>query len=123
MTTTLTPTATRHRSTPIRRRDRTGLAPYLFIAPFYVLYGLFLIVPVLAALYLSLTEWVGLGTPDFVGLSNYSSLAADTSFHVALGNSLIYVLVSVFIVVPAALLIAQALNTKGLRARDLFRVT
>jgi multiple sugar transport system permease protein len=103
-------------------RTKTSLAPYAFIAPFYVLYGFFLIVPVLAAIYLSLTEWVGLGTPDFVGLRNYADLAGDTSFHVALGNSLLYVLVSVFIAVPAALLIAQALNTKGLKARDLFRV-
>ncbi|MEO3749091.1 sugar ABC transporter permease [Streptomyces sp. B6B3] len=105
---------------PGRRRQ---LAPYAFIAPFYVLYGLFMIVPILVGVYLSLTEWVGLGTPEYVGLRNFSHLAQDTSFHKALSNSLIFVLVSVFLVVPAALLIAQALNVRGLRARDLFRVT
>jgi multiple sugar transport system permease protein len=121
--TTIAPAGTTPRPRTRRRvRSTTGLAPYAFIAPFYVLYGLFLIVPVLAAIYLSLTEWVGLGAPDFVGLRNYTSLAQDTSFHTALGNSLLYVLVSVFIAVPAALLIAQALNTRGLRSRDLFRV-
>ncbi|RKN39767.1 carbohydrate ABC transporter permease [Streptomyces hoynatensis] len=102
---------------------RRQLAPYAFIAPFYVLYTLFMVVPIGTAVYLSTTEWVGLGTPDFVGLRNFANLARDTSFHKALGNSLIYVLVSVFVVVPAALLIAQALHTKGLRARDLFRIT
>lgn len=122
MTTTLIPAARPRSATPKPGR-KTGLAPYMFIAPFYVLYGLFLIVPVIAALYLSLTEWVGLGTPEFIGLRNYTDLATDSSFRVALGNSLIYVLVSVFLVVPAALLIAQALNAKGLKARDLFRVT
>lgn len=116
------PARTAARTRSRRNVHATGLAPYAFIAPFYVLYGLFLIVPVLAAIYLSLTEWVGLGTPDFVGIRNYTSLALDTSFHASLGNSLLYVLVSVFIAVPAALLIAQALNTRGLRARDLFRV-
>jgi multiple sugar transport system permease protein len=82
-----------------------------------------MIVPVLAAIYLSLTEWVGLGTPEWVGLSNYANLVRDTSFGTALANSLVYVLVAVFVVVPCALLIAQALNARGLRARDLFRVT
>ncbi|TDC71011.1 carbohydrate ABC transporter permease [Streptomyces hainanensis] len=104
-------------------RRRRQLAPYAFIAPFYVLYALFMVVPIGAAVYLSLTEWVGLGTPEFVGLRNFADLAGDTSFHKALGNSLVFVFVSVLIVVPAALLIAQALNTRGLRARDLFRVT
>ncbi|MDT0445535.1 MULTISPECIES: sugar ABC transporter permease [unclassified Streptomyces] len=102
---------------------RRQLAPYAFIAPFYVLYGLFMIVPIGAGVYLSMTEWVGLGTPEFVGLDNFANLARDTSFHKALGNSMIFVLISVLIVVPASLLIAQALNTRGLRARDLFRVT
>lgn len=120
--TTLAPARSDARPSAQRNPRRTSLAPYAFIAPFYVLYGFFLIVPVLAAVYLSLTEWVGLGVPDFVGLQNYTNLAADTSFHVALGNSLLYILVSVFIAVPAALLIAQALNTRGLKARDLFRV-
>jgi multiple sugar transport system permease protein/lactose/L-arabinose transport system permease protein len=82
-----------------------------------------MIVPVLAAIYLSLTEWVGLGTPEWVGLRNYVNLLRDTSFGTALVNSLIYVLVAVFVVVPCSLLIAQALNARGLRARDLFRVT
>jgi multiple sugar transport system permease protein/lactose/L-arabinose transport system permease protein len=104
-------------------RSQGGRAPYFFIAPFYVLYALFMIVPVLAAIYLSLTEWVGLGTPEWVGLRNYVNLLRDTSFGTALVNSLIYVLVAVFVVVPCSLLIAQALNARGLRARDLFRVT
>ena len=100
-----------------------GRAPYLFIAPFYILYSLFMVVPVFAAIYLSLTEWVGLGTPQWVGLANYANLVHDTSFGTALANSLVYVLVAVLLVVPCSLLIAQALNVRGLRARDLFRVT
>ncbi|QHC72663.1 sugar ABC transporter permease [Rathayibacter sp. VKM Ac-2805] len=108
-----------------RKRLNTsgGKAPYLFIAPFYVLYGLFMIVPIFAAIFLSLTEWVGLGSPDFVGLANYGALLADTSFGVALVNTLIYTLIAVFIVVPCSLLIAQGLNARGLKARDLFRLT
>jgi multiple sugar transport system permease protein len=99
------------------------LAPYVFIAPFYILYALFMVVPIIAGAYLSMTEWVGLGTPEFIGLRNYANLARDTSFHTALGNSLIFVFISILIIVPAALFIAQALNARGLRCRELFRVT
>jgi multiple sugar transport system permease protein/lactose/L-arabinose transport system permease protein len=125
MTTTAPTTAPTTPSAPetAAKRRRRQLAPYAFIAPFYILYGLFMIVPIGVGVYLSMTEWVGLGSPEFIGLDNYADLASDTSFRKALGNSLIFVLVSLLIIVPAALLIAQALNTRGLRARDLFRVT
>ncbi|MCJ1687495.1 carbohydrate ABC transporter permease [Rathayibacter sp. VKM Ac-2927] len=108
-----------------RKRLNTsgGRAPYLFIAPFYLLYALFMIVPVGAAIYLSLTEWVGLGSPEFVGLANYGNLLGDTSFGAALVNTLIYTLIAVFVIVPCSLLIAQGLNARGLKARDLFRLT
>lgn len=102
-------------------RLKQSRAPYLFIAPFYVLYVLFMLVPVLVSIWLSLTEWVGLGTPHWVGLRNYRLLATDVSFHRALGNTGVFVMIAVFVVVPLALLIAQALNTRGLRVRDLWR--
>lgn len=113
------------RTSPPGKRRSVGptLAPYAFIAPFYLLYVLFMIVPILAAVVLSTTQWAGLGSPTFVGLRNYAGLLTDTSFWTAMGNSGIYVLVSVLVVVPLSLLIAQALNAKGLRGRDLFRVT
>ncbi|NQX29078.1 sugar ABC transporter permease [Microbacteriaceae bacterium VKM Ac-2854] len=111
---------------PARRKKLNtsgGNAPYFFIAPFYVLYALFMIIPIFAAVYLSLTEWVGLGTPNWIGFENYWNLIRDTSFGTALGNTLIYTIVGVFIVVPCALLIAQGLNARGLKWRDLFRLT
>ncbi|MFD7769225.1 carbohydrate ABC transporter permease [Streptomyces sp. NPDC059787] len=104
------------------RRQRT-LAPYVFISPFYLLYGLFLLVPVLVGLYLSCTEWAGLGTPRWVGLRNYRDLLTDHSFWTSVGNTALYVVFTLCVVVPAALLIAQALNVRGLRGRDLFRMT
>ncbi|MCX5415635.1 carbohydrate ABC transporter permease [Streptomyces sp. NBC_00059] len=104
------------------RRQRT-LAPYLFISPFYVLYGLFLLVPILIGLYLSCTEWAGLGTPRWVGLRNYQDLLGDRSFWTAVTNTGLYVVFTLCVVLPAALLIAQALNARGLRGRDLFRLT
>lgn len=103
-------------------RHQRGLAPYLFISPFYILYGLFLLIPVVVGLYLSCTEWAGLGTPKWVGLRNYRDLLSDHSFWTAVGNTAIYIVFAMCVVVPAALLIAQALHTRGLKGRDMFRL-
>lgn len=108
---------------PARRSRKGEFAPYAFILPFYVLYGLFLLVPIGVGGYLSLTEWAGLGTPTWIGLENYQRLLHDDSFRGALGNTVLYVVFSVGVVVPASLLIAQALNTRNLRGRDFFRLT
>ncbi|MGW6546725.1 carbohydrate ABC transporter permease [Streptomyces massasporeus] len=112
---------THHDPGRMESRPRRTWAPYLFISPFYLLYALFMLVPVGVSVWLSLTEWVGLGTPRWVGLRNYRLLATDISFHRALGNTAVFVLVAVGVVVPLALLIAQALGTRGLRVRDLWR--
>ncbi|MFI9842338.1 carbohydrate ABC transporter permease [Nonomuraea sp. NPDC051941] len=109
---------------PLTARLRgPGAAPYVFVLPFYVLYGLFLVVPIGIGGYLSLTEWAGLGTPQWVGPANYERLLSDGSFRTAVGNTVIYVAFSVGVVVPVALLVAQALNTRGLKGRDFFRLT
>ncbi len=105
-----------------RRARRPGwLAPYVFISPFYILFGLFLVIPIGVGVYLSFTEWGGFGSPEFVGSANYQRLFQDSNFYTALTNTLVYVLVSLLVVVPLALLIAQALNGRGLKARDFFR--
>ena len=113
-------------SAPPRRgwwsRHQRGLAPYLFISPFYLLYGAFLLVPIVVAGYLSLTEWAGFGSPVWVGLRNYQDLIGDPVFFSSVLNTVLYVLISVFVVVPTSLLIATALNMRGLKGRDLFRL-
>jgi ABC-type sugar transport system permease subunit len=109
---------------PSRGRAHVGhrLAPYAFISPFYILFGLFLLLPIIFGAYLSFTEWAGFGTPEVVGIANYQRLFGDSQFYLSLANTLFFVLVSMLVVVPLALLIAQALNTRGLRGRDMFRV-
>jgi ABC-type sugar transport system permease subunit len=109
---------------PVRRSARLGprITPYLFISPFYLLYGLFLVVPIVVGAYLSFTEWGGFGSPQWVGLANFERLFSDADFYQSLRNTTIYVALSVGVIVPASLLIAQALNARGLRGRDMFRL-
>ena len=47
------------------------LAPYAFISPFYILFGLSFLAPSLIALVLSLFRWDGINDPRFVLARNY----------------------------------------------------
>lgn len=109
-------------SKPRRSGSRHQLAPYAFISPFFIIYGLFMVVPIGAAVYLSFTSWAGLGSPQWVGFDNYTRLFDDPNFIAATVNTVFYVAVALLIVVPLSLVLATTLNARGVRFRDLFRL-
>ena len=106
-----------------RWRHRFGEAatPYLFILPFFVLFGVFWVGPIAASFGYSFTSWRGLTPPVFVGLRNYATLWADARFHTALGNTLLFTAIYVAIANAAALGLALLLNAGWLRFRHFFR--
>lgn len=104
-------------------RYQRRLAPYIFISPFYILFVVFFVGPVLFGLYTSFTEWTGLGWPRWVGLRNYVfMLTVDDVFNQAFVNSVIYVVGNQLLVIPTGLVAALALNAAWLRFKDAFRV-
>ena len=90
---------------------KRGMAPYLFLLPFFLIYLVFLIYPVLAAFRLSFYESSGFGGDTFAGLANYTRLVQDSRYLEALKNTTIYALASVFILSPLALLVAVAIRS------------
>lgn len=63
-----------------------------FLIPTLVLYGLFLIVPTIATVVLSFSDWKGAGdTPNFNGFAEYGRIFADEGFQSAFVNSLMYI--------------------------------
>ncbi len=106
------------------RKDLTGWA---FAAPFVILFGVFLALPIVAALVLSFTSFGlrDLSNPigaSFVGIDNYSRLLGDAKFWKALGNTVYFVVVGVPLTLAIGLLIASALNRGITRFRTAFRV-
>jgi ABC-type sugar transport system permease subunit len=97
------------------------LAPYIFIAPFYLLFFVFFLFPSLAALVLSFYKWNGIGDPTWLGLRNFQRLFEDPDFWQAVGNTLIYVGAALFIIVPLALVLATLLNSRELGMRSIWR--
>ncbi|MCY3797538.1 MAG: sugar ABC transporter permease, partial [Chloroflexi bacterium] len=58
-------------------RSERKVVPYAFISPFYILFIVFSVGPLIYALYLSLHRWPGTGPMRHVGLGNYTYLAGD----------------------------------------------
>lgn len=75
--------------------DKTTFA---FIAPAFIFFTLFIIVPTVSSFYYSLTSWDGI-SPDikFIGLANYKEIFTSDRFRNALGNTVILtVFISIF---------------------------
>src|SRR5688572_31425210 len=106
-----------------RREER---AAWAFLAPALVLIGVFFCIPVIAGLFLSLTDFdlysIGaLENVRFVGLGNYGAILTDPLFWKALGNTFYFVLVGGPLSVLASLGAALLVNAKLARFQAVFR--
>ncbi len=106
----------------LRSRRGTRLSPYLFVAPFFLVFAAFGIYPLVFALQLSFTRWHGAGAATWVGLGNYAYLLTSPEFWASLGNSAVMWLLIVPIQIVAGLAGAVLLANAKLRLRGLFRV-
>ena len=115
------------RRAPVRHR-RIGekwYTPYLFIAPHFLLFAVFIGFPFLFGLYISLHRWDFFQVSPFVGIQNYLDLFDPTSIHFerfwqTLVNTVIFVVISTPLLVGFALLLAALLNQR-FPGRQLFR--
>lgn len=68
---------------------------YLMVAPFFILFTIFTVVPVLFAVIISFTDYNVIQTPNFVGLSNYISLFLnDPLFLTAIKNTFVMAVIT-----------------------------
>lgn len=102
----------------IKKPEFKKIKPYLFIAPHLIFFLIFFLVPSIFGIYISFTDWNLLGTPSWVGLENYQTILLNegstfySQFYNGLGNTFIFVLLSVPLCIIVPLLLASALNTK-----------
>jgi ABC-type sugar transport system permease subunit len=95
------------------------ISPYLFISPFYILFLVFGVYPVFYSFIISFFKGFGFAQKAFYGLGNYLYLFQDERYGHAILNTTEYMLGSVFILNPLALLCALALNSIFVRWRAL----
>ncbi|SCG55439.1 carbohydrate ABC transporter permease [Micromonospora halophytica] len=112
-------------------RGNENLAGWLFVAPVIVILGLFLLLPILMALWVSLTDWNGQGSPfttqvPFVGVDNYTTLftedgLARRDLMTSIRNNIYYVAIVVPAQTALALGLALIVNNRMLRGKAFFR--
>lgn len=95
--------------------------PYLFISPFFILFIVFQLIPIIWTGYISFTEWNGLMRPTWVGLANYKLLVQDYMVSDAIFNTIVYWLAGIVGILLFALMIALCLNSERLRFKQFFK--
>ena len=102
-----------------RDRKRT-LVAYSFIAPNFIGFAVFTLVPIVCAFALAFLEWDGNNPFQVVGVENFQRLANDSMFWASLKNTIIYCIGTVPLTMIASLALAIILNQK-IKGKGIFR--
>jgi raffinose/stachyose/melibiose transport system permease protein len=93
----------------------------VFLLPALLLYGMFLIYPIVQSTRYSLYDWNGLESLDnFIGLDNFRRAFNDPLFRDALKHNAILIVLSLLLQIPTALGLALLLNAR-IRGRAVMR--
>ena len=111
----------------LHRRNRRGrwdvkISPYLYVSPFFILFAVVGLFPLVYTLYVSLHDWhlIG-GQGDFVGFTNYIDVVQQPRFLKALGNTFSIFMLSSVPQVLVAIVLAAVLDA-NIRARTFWRM-
>jgi multiple sugar transport system permease protein len=124
------PRRSRKKLTKSERAERA--AGWLFVSPVLIILGIFLVAPILMALWVSVSDWGGRGSPfassvSYIGAENFRAVLVDgglstRNFGTALRNNIYYVLLVVPIQTVVALVLAVFVSNRALKARSFFRL-
>ncbi len=99
-----------------RKKDAVGavegrrVLPYLMILPAMIIFGVFVICPVIYMIYVSFFDWNMISTMKFAGIRNYVNMLTDKEFWLVLGNTFKFMLMMVPSTIILSLLIAMYLK-------------
>ena len=78
---------TKNKSRLARRQRWTA---YSFIAPNFLGFFIFTLIPVVFSFVLAFMSWDSFSTPKFVGLGNFQKMIHDTTFWISFKNTFLY---------------------------------
>ena len=105
-----------------RKRRKTNPVAYIFILPTLVLFGGFVIWPLLQTVYLSFQNWNGIGAIEFTGLDNYVEFFRDPHVWQSFQNNLLWMVCSCTIPIIIGLIQASLLVNSGIRHSKVFQL-
>lgn len=115
-------------STSLTRRQRLSrldvkASPYLYVSPFFLLFGAIGLFPLIYTFVVSLREWDLLKGPgEWVGFDNFAAVLSDRFFWNSIGNTISIFFLSAVPQLIAALLIAAILD-QNLKAKTFWRMS
>lgn len=110
-------------SAPRRRyRAEPAWVPWLFLAPFLLTFGVFLVWPLVQSCLLAFQQTFGPRSTAWVGFDNFIFMMGDPLFWKAVRNTFVFAAGSVFLQLPLSLGLALLLNRPGLKGRAFFRL-
>ena len=95
------------------------VAPYVFVAPFVIVFLVFYLYPMISTIIMSFQE-IGFGEPEFVGLENYKDLF-NVHYKNALLTSTNYTFWTILILVPLPMILAVLLDSNKTKFTNFFR--
>ncbi len=95
---------------------------YLLISPFFIIFGIFHGYPLAFSIWLSFQRWQGIGEPRWFGLGNYERLLKSERIIGALGNTIIFLIILLPIIIGLTLVLATILNSPQIKGRKVLRV-
>jgi cellobiose transport system permease protein len=106
----------------MKQSTKDHISGYLYISPFFILFGVFGVFPIIFTAFISFHRWNILGEKEFIGLKNYQNLMSDPLFWKALGNTMSIWILSTVPQLIMALLLAFILNQAFLKGKQFFRL-
>lgn len=102
------------------RERKRMLVAYSFIAPNFIGFAVFTLVPIICAFALAFLKWDGNNAIQFNGIGNFKSLTKDSMFWASLKNTIIYCIGTVPLTLAASLGLAILLNQR-IKGRGIIR--
>ncbi|WP_407272431.1 carbohydrate ABC transporter permease [Radiobacillus sp. PE A8.2] len=107
----------------LSEKTKEAISGYIYIAPFFILFGIFGLFPILFSFYLGFQKWNGLGEMEYVGLQNFEWILTDPMFWTSLTNTLIMWVLGTIPQLIVGIILAYALNSALIKFKTIFRVS
>lgn len=96
--------------------------PYLFLLPFFFIFLLFNLFPILYSFAISLTKWDGVNQSEFIGFANYVRLfTSDPLFYKSILNTVVLIVIAIPLQLMTGLLMAVLLKDFFSKTRGFFQ--
>ncbi|MRH41931.1 ABC transporter permease subunit [Aquibacillus halophilus] len=107
----------------LSEKAKEAISGYLYISPFFILFAIFGLFPILFSFYLGFQKWNGFGEMEYVGFQNFKWILTDPLFWKSLTNTLFMWILGTLPQLLIGIILAYALNSAIIKAKSFFRVS